>query len=238
MPSGDKLTKALKLNFNNDDAALTNQQTLRRTVGVLGILLPVLLYIYLGIAAGYSNVLESISHYYYTRTNGIFIIIISMLAVFLLIYKGKEPIDFYVSSIAGIFALSVIMFPTNAITTCCDADKAYSMAYIKDHPTRIVFHFVSAGIFLSCLSFMSLFLFTRSDKTAAERTPKKRSRNKLYRITGVIMLLAMLVIFAGYIKIIPPDFYDRNHLTFWMESLAVWSFGVSWLVKGEMIMKD
>lgn len=240
MPTSDKLTKALKLDFSNEDPAVTSQQTLRRVIGLLGIMLPVLLYVYLYIATGFNHTkpLESISHYYYTRGNGIFIIIISMMAVFLLIYKGKNRVDFYVSSIAGIFALCVIMFPTDNITTCCDSGKEYSIAFIKEHEGRIIFHLVSAAIFLLCLAYMSFFLFTKSDQPPTARTKAKHSRNRLYRVCGVIMVLAMLVIFLGFRKVINEDFYDKNHLTFWMESVAVLSFGISWLTKGEMILKD
>lgn len=32
--------------------------------------------------------------------------------------------------------------------------------------------------------------------------------------------------------------YQNNRLTFWMETLAVESFGFAWLIKGETMFKD
>jgi succinate-acetate transporter protein len=60
-----------------------------------------------------------------------------------------------------------------------------------------------------------------------------------YTECGVIMIIAMAVIFlGGFCKLIPEDFYQNHQLTFWMEALAVESFGFSWLIKGETLFKD
>jgi hypothetical protein len=52
------------------------------------------------------------------------------------------------------------------------------------------------------------------------------------------MILAILIIFAGFLKIIPSAFYEKHHLTFWMETVAVESFGFSWLIKGDTFFRD
>ena len=53
------------------------------------------------------------------------------------------------------------------------------------------------------------------------------------------MVAALMVIFiGGFLGAIPEDVYDGNSLSFWMEALAVEAFCFSWLVKGEMILKD
>ena len=44
------------------------------------------------------------------------------------------------------------------------------------------------------------------------------------------MLAAFCVAFAG--------FYDANDLTFWMETVSVEAFGIAWIVKGEIVLKD
>ena len=43
---------------------------------------------------------------------------------------------------------------------------------------------------------------------------------------------------GGFCKLIPEDIYQNHQLTFWMEALAVESFGFSWLIKGETLFKD
>jgi phosphoglycerol transferase MdoB-like AlkP superfamily enzyme len=222
-----------------DKIWLSEQKSLRKLVGILGMLLPLLLYLFLYLVSGYGKPLESVSHYYFTRSSVIFAIILSLLAIFLLLYKGKEPIDLIISSLAGIFALCVLIFPTtNLAGQCCDEQTGYSITFLKEAGNvRSTFHFISAGIFLACLAYMSLFLFTKSDKTVSNRSRKKKIRNRIYRVCGVLMILAILVVVAPA-SIIDPVFYKNNHLTFWMETLAVESFGFSWLVKGEFILED
>ena len=160
---------------------------------------------------------------------------VSLLAIFLLVYKGEEPVDFYISSAAGIFALVLILFPTSNISDiCCDAARKYSVTVLKKSDFRVNLHYISAAIFLLSLAYMSLFLFTKSNKIPSQRPRDKKIRNRIFRTCGVIMALAVLVIFLRLVKIINADQYDNNHLTFWMESIAVESFGVPWLVKGKL----
>jgi len=230
-----KTEEILDLDYSEDEKIwLTGQKALRKLVGILGVLLPVLLYLFLLIDTGHTTPLDSISHYYMTRVSPVFVIIVSLLAIFLLVYKGKSIADFYLSAGAGLFALCLILFPTNDIT----GDTAVAVTNLKDSAFRSTFHFVAAAIFLLCLAAMSIFLFTRSDRSPASRTPRKKMRNRLYRTCGVIMVLAILVIAAGVLNIIPTENFYRYNLIFWMETIAVESFGLSWLVKGELFLKD
>ena len=169
----------------------------------------------------------------------IFIGILSILGIFLIIYKGKDPVDFFISLTAGIFILCVVCFPTGNLTTLChDALKPYSVTILNTSGFREGFHYASAGIFLSCLTYMSLFLFTKSNKAPSKRGSKKKIRNRIYRICGVLMIVAIVVIFSGFLKLIPEPFYSNHCLTYWMETLAVESFGFSWLIKGEAMFSD
>lgn len=52
------------------------------------------------------------------------------------------------------------------------------------------------------------------------------------------MALAMLIVLAGKLEIITEPYYTDHHLTFWMETIAVESFGFSWLTKAEVFFKD
>jgi len=202
--------------------------------------LPVILWVYLYICHVYNIPLESISHYYYTRAGTIFAIIVSLLAIFLIVYKGEEQVDFYISLTAGVFALCVLLFPTsNLCKKCIDNDHIYCVTILPENEAREIFHYISAGIFLSCLAVLSLFLFTKSNMPAIQRGPAKITRNRIYRTCGIIMVLAILVmLFGGFLELIPKKFYGANHITFWMEALAVEAFGFSWLVKGEALFKD
>jgi hypothetical protein len=221
------------------DIWLTRQSSLRRLVGMLGMALPVLLPASLYIFSGHGEPLDSISHYYYTRAGSVFTIIVSLLAIFLLVYKGEDPLDFIVSSAAGVFALCVLLFPTSNITdACCDEEKYWSVTVLQPSHLRVLFHYSAAAIFLLSLAFLSFFQFTKSDKPAGQRGNMKVKRNRVYRACGVVMVLAVGVIAANAAGWVSDDLFSRYHLTFWMETVAVEAFGISWMVKGETVFRD
>lgn len=235
--ANEKFQKVLRIDYTEQDKLwLTEQRSLRILIGILGVALPPLLWLFLLIASGQSEELPSISHYYYTRSNPILIIVVSLLAIFLLLYKGKATADFILSSLAGLGALFLLLFPTSNLCpeACrCDCPK-YITSVLTVSPFRENFHYLSAATFLFCLACMSLLLFTKTHKSIAP-TKQKLKRNAIYKFCGVMMILAMLVIFPG-VKLIPSDFYDMNNLTFWMETVAVELFGISWLVKAEIVL--
>jgi hypothetical protein len=62
---------------------------------------------------------------------------------------------------------------------------------------------------------MSIFLFTKSKEPKAQRLQTKKVRNGIYIVCGILMIVALLVIFVGgFMKVIREDVYNRNHLTF------------------------
>ena len=166
--------------------------------------------------------IESISHYYYTRAGTFFTVILSVIAIFLIVYSGKEPKDFYISTFAGIFALFVVFFPTgNLSAECCDTLKAYSVTFIEGNASagfRETFHLISAALFLLLLAYMSFFLFTKSNKAPEHRGKKKRIRNRIFRVCAVLIVVSLIIILLGFTGVINADFYNGNQLTFWMEN--------------------
>jgi hypothetical protein len=204
-----ELNVLLKKNdLENNSIWLTNSLTLQKLIGVLGMVMPLLLFVFLYLDNGLKYPLESISHYYFTRVCGIFVIILSLLAVFLIVYKGKDKVDFYISTVAGILALIVVLFPTSNLTQLCgDLTKSYAVTILPESNFRMYFHYSAAGLFFLCLSYMTLFLFTKSNKAPNERGLKKTIRNRIYRTCGTLIFLAVLILFAGSIKIIPAEFF-------------------------------
>lgn len=222
------------------DIALKDQQTLRKLLGSLGILLPLLLYIFLWVTSNFNLVLPSISHYYFTRAASLFEIIVSLLAVFLLIYKGEELLDYILSSIAGFSALLMLLLPTGNLRGYNHSIKydPVAVTFFKESLLRPKLHYAFASLFLLSLAVMALFVFTKSSHAPRNRTRNKRRRNKIYRLCGTVMLVALVVALLGFLSVIPPGIYDGNNLTFWMETLAIEAFGVAWMVKGEAVLAD
>jgi hypothetical protein len=248
-----------------DELWLTEPDTLRRLVGILGVLLPIMLPFFLWIDTGRTAPLESISHYHFTRVCAIFITVISLLAIFLLIYKGQTPREFWLSALAGIGALLLLMFPTdnivkgvflkigrlepvNDLAKACDGcinspESAYTATFLNESIFRKQFHFYASALFLVSLILLIVFVFIYTKKqikavgahTAAARRMKQR--NVIYGVCASLMFLAVLFIAFGDL-IVGEVTYKLNHLTFWMETIAVESFGLSWLLRGDMLLPD
>ena len=206
--------------MNDDDtreSLLMSHLTLRRVLGMLGIALPVLLAVWGFALSGWSLELQdSISDYYNLRTRDAFVGILFVIAWFLFAYRGYELKDDIAGYLACVFALGVALFPNSG--------KNWE---------PIVHFSCAAGLFL-VLSFFSIFLFTKS---RGYMTPQKRLRNKVYMTCGVIMLVCMALI--GWYKLYFEDtFISDYHPVFWIESLMIWAFGISWFVKGETLLRD
>ncbi len=202
-----------------EDIQIISYLTLRTLIGTLGILLPVLLAIG-GFIFSKSFVLESsISNYYYTPMGNVLVGVLFVLGFFLLTYKGYEPIDNIMGSLGFLFALGVALFP-------CQSDF---MA------VRIT-HFASAGLLFSVFVFFSLVLFT---KTHEDKEPSsgKKNRNVVYWVCGLAMILFLLLIALSFI-FLTPDQRNAYKLIFWLESAALWAFGISWLVKGRFLWES
>ena len=91
---------------------------IRKTIGWLGIGLPVTLVLLSIIPFFKTDVQNSISSYYYTNFRELFTGVLCAVSLFLIRYKGtKNPKilknDGLLTNIAGIMALLVALFPTN-----------------------------------------------------------------------------------------------------------------------------
>lgn len=227
---------------NTKIISLEKQSTLRWLVGSLGMLLPILLWLILYFGNNLQTPLDSISHYFYTRASSIFIIVVSLLAIFLLVYKGYEMIDFILSTIAGICALLLLYFPTSNIDCAPDITNcSYVITHFPDtnEEFRSTFHLIMAGLFLGSLALMSIFLFTKKegDKDGFV-IPDLKGEKIIFVVCGVLMLLSMLMIATNCFGVFTVDEFNDKNLTFWFEVVALEAFGFSWFVKGDVFEKN
>jgi hypothetical protein len=58
-------------------------------------------------------------------------------------------------------------------------------------------------------------------------TPRKRQRNLVYQVCGWTIVAVILLVSASQL-VDPPSAW---HTLFWLESIGVVAFGISWLVK-------
>ena len=197
---------------------------IRNTIGFLGMLLPWIALLGTFLASKHIDITPtfwkelSISATYYVTPalTGI----LTTAAVVLICYYGYGPEDDIPTTAAGVFGLMIVLFPCS-----CDLSAGKIVGFFQlQAETSHIIHCISAVCFFLLLSYISLFLFTKSypDK---EQTAQKKTRNKIY-ITCGIGMLAALILMPLHI-----DFYAK---TFIVEAIALTFFGISWLVKGQV----
>ncbi|MEX0988668.1 MAG: hypothetical protein WD052_14415 [Bacteroidales bacterium] len=217
---------------NVSDPKLISYLTLRRAVGILGVAFPIVLVTGSILIGNCDEVQSSISAYYHTMMRNIFVGLLCAIALFLYAYKGYNKADSIAGNLGCIFALGVAFFPTS-IT------EPLSACIPEPVENNIIstIHFASAaGLFL-VLSFFSIVLFT---KKGDNPTKMKIKRNMLFRICGYIMLasIGLIALYSGFSSNKRVASFQEYDPIFWLETLALWAFGLSWLVKGRTIMTD
>lgn len=214
-----------------DDERLSNNRLvvsylmLRKSVGLLGMLLPIVLIIG-GALIFKRGIQNTVSDYYYTGMRNVFVGTLCAMGVFFFSYKGYGKRDNLAANIAAVCVIGVALFPTT-----------------PENPTALTstigtIHVVFATTYFATLAYFSLFLFTKSDPTVPA-TRMKIQRNRVYRVSGYLIVWALVAI-AIY-NLFPSGLAARLEALdpiFWLESVAVIAFGISWFVKGEGILED
>ena len=197
---------------------------LRKAVGGIGIALPFVLAFGKIILEG-PGIEPSISNYYYTGMRDIFVGALCAIAVFLLSYRGYERVDDLAGDLAGICALGTALFPT-----------APHVDVTPQYTWEGVLHLSFAAGFFLTLAFFSLVLFRKTDPTKPP-TQRKLQRNAVYTFCGyaILICLGLIAVLAFVSDASPVKTIDP---VFWLEALATVAFGISWIVKGEAILKD
>lgn len=194
--------------------------TLRKLIGILGIALPALMVLFNYISLKSLKIEFSISDYYDNGSAGyVFVGVLFVLGFFLLSYKGYEKIDDRTADIGCIAALGVALFPTTS--------KNYTVH---------VMHFVFAILLFSIFIFFSLYLF-RKTSGVKKVSKQKVLRNRVYVTCGIIMIVCIIGIALASLGLMGAAAAEYK-IVFWLEAIALSSFGFSWIVKGELLWKD
>jgi hypothetical protein len=213
----------------NEEPIIVSFMTIRKGVGVLGILMPFLLVAGLAFIFKEGDWEPSLSHYYYTRMGAAFVGTLCVVAFFLYCYRGYDRADRVTSRLAALFALIVAFFPA-------DPAPLYSVMNFDCAYWVHVVHFVSASLMFLVFAYISIFLFTKTD--APEPGRRKRQRNRVFRVCGVLMLVALVGILLDATVPSIGTALAVYHPILVLEAIALWAFGLSWLVKGQGMLKD
>lgn len=214
------------------DPRLISFNTLRKSIGWLSILLPPAMLTGNYLLGDCSNIQESLSDYYYTITGNLLVGMLCAMALFLISYKGYpgDRLDGWLTTIAGLLALGAAFIPTNEpLMNGC------AVIHLPWNDTRSLIHNLLASVLFIDLALISLFLFT---KGRGAPTPQKQKRNWVYKICGYIILFVIILvpIYNRLVKSYPE--LGVYKMVFWLEWVAMTAFGVSWLVKGGLLLRD
>lgn len=244
--------------FEDSPAHHAGQQRLASLVGVVALALPVLLW------ASSTCFRASLSSYYFASLSGdLFVAGLAVIATCLLAFAGDTRGEFWLTTGAAVAAMAVALIPT-ANPGCAlgpgyqgrfsaklaEADGVVMIEarspvedYFAPFREMAVLHDLAAVSLLGFLAYLCLFVFTRRIERLHVRpdgraTRAKRRRDLVYRWSGgVIALCIGLMVVGGWLRhrAAPgASWWDAWHLTFWVESVALWAFGVAWIVKGRL----
>lgn len=219
--------------------------TLRKFIGIIGIALPIVLSI--GGLMYCGELLISISDYYHTPMRNVLVGALCAVAFFMLAYKGRKTSIWWLrenlfTNIGAIFALCTAFFPTvNHCKIECAIPITYSSSLVY------IFgwiHNISAVLFFLILAYFPLVLFKEKEQLiyCGNNLINVKKRNLIFKLCGYLILICIILtmIFFLYatlnnLSCIEKQRYD---LVFWTEFIGLCTFGVSWLIKGQVCWKD
>jgi hypothetical protein len=230
-----------------DGAYTSSYRVIRLVVGVLGVLLPILLIV--GEAyflRGGVHVRGSLSAYYHTAMQDIFVGGLCVIGFLLATYMAGEPrtLDFWASLIAGVAVLGVVFFPTSrsglpvGAAACGIAPEPSGCSFVEqtlgEHQTAVI-HGVCAIVFIFFLAIMS-FLFATSEvlPETARLAARGRAGRGVFRKPALFWIhstCALVILAAGAWAFAGAGIWELTRL-YIGEVVSVWAFAFSWLVAG------
>jgi TRAP-type uncharacterized transport system fused permease subunit len=173
--------------------------------------------------------LDSVSSYYYTSMRDVFVGLLVAVGVFLLFYRGVKAWDTILVAALGLVVISIALLPM---------DPTYSPVIRAAHPGvdtpacyanhgPLKFHDGVSAVFFALMSFIVIFRFPQTKELFI--TPQKQRRNLIYAICGATMALCV-------VRIVWQLKHDGS--IFWPETVAIAAFGIAWLIKGQLVVRD
>lgn len=196
---------------------------LRRAIGYLGFFLPIVLVLLSTVSFFQTRIQPSISHYYYTNLREIFTGTLCAVGLFLICYKGNGNRSLFrndnvLTNIAGFMAFGVAFIPTDPI-----ADTCLQCTLINFSLTWL--HYAFAAVLFSIFALLSINVFTIGQQPNPTIPVSMFNENRIYRICGYGIIVCIILI--------PFKLFSYATLVF--EALALWLFGISWLIKGRAL---
>ncbi|PQJ72377.1 hypothetical protein [Polaribacter butkevichii] len=216
----------MKNEHQTENDLIISYKLLRKLIGSIGVFLPVIL----GFGMLYFDkadfIKDSISDYYGTQLRDVFVGFLFVLGFFLFSYKGYKSEgkgllynDNFFANLGGAFAICVALFPTTS-----------KIAFIR------TIHLSSAVLLFAVFTYFCLVIFRRG-VAIEKRSEMKKLRNKFYLGCGILIILFVGSAGLSFI-VMTEEARNETNIIFYCETLALWAFGFSWLIKGEAVLED
>lgn len=238
-----------------------SQQYLAALVGGVAFVLPILLYSATKLGSCFY---DSISHFYYAQFWGDIVVgSVVFIGIFLMAYRGEYEPDDKWAKIAGLCAYGLALFPTKGAGCEMEYFRGRILADLRivdltgaieviqpDNSDRFFelfknaafLHYASGALLFAFLAYYCFVVFTRVIPDQHIRpdgrklTRRKAIRNLIYRVSGSVIVLSMIVLVSNpihtYLTGNVWSWWDQHNYSFWLESFILWAFGVSWITKG------
>lgn len=206
---------------------------LRKWLGILGISLPVLLWIFNDF-----ELKSSISHFYYSNASVLFTGFMFTFGIFLIFYPGRDDetdkiSDNWITTFGGIGAILTALIPTafcsvskdpiiitNELSLFCGG-KGLTTPFIHNNQSLGVIHLCCAAIFLILMGYMSYARFTKGNTTVKMK--------RFYKFCALMVWIPLLVLgikFGFKLEL-------TEYIVYICECISLGFFGMAWLVKGK-----
>jgi hypothetical protein len=200
------------------DGVVATYLLLRKAIGWIGTLLPIVVIV--GDAAFSSGPLpNSLSDFYYTPMRNILVGSLCVLGVFLMLYDVSVRFDRWITNAAGVGVLGVAFLPGSPPV-----------------PHLTTSHEVIGNlhVFFAAVAFVGLaatmWRFGEAISDGPDAPPPSPRAAVFYRVSACVML--GFVILSGVAILLPLSIQNSTLAIFDTEAVAIFTFGISWLVKG------
>ena len=194
---------------------------LRKAIGWIGTLLPIVVIV--GDAAFSAGPLpNSLSDYYYTPMRNILVGALCVLGVFLLMYDVSVRVDRWITNAAGIGVLGVAFLPGSPpVPHLTTSQEVIGNLHV----------FFASIAFLGLAATMWRFGYAVSD--GPDAPPPSPRGSVFYRASACVML--GFVLLSGVAILLPLSIQNSTLAIYDTEAVAIFTFGISWLVKGKAL---
>ncbi len=227
-PKSSGATSRTRISDRSASTALVqNYLQIRRSIGVLGMLMPLIMGPG-GLLVFNIPIQENMSSYYHTVLRDMFVGIMCSIGIFFYCYRGQSRVESWTANLTCAAAFGIALMPIDA-----GADPMEQSSWLG------VGHSISGAVFFTMMAFFPLYIFP-TGQVGWNIFNRKFQRHVAYyscglTILGTASIMGLhLFILRGWAR----ELFDRMHAIFWLEWITVWAFGISWLIKGRAILRD